>query len=180
MSDIPTASGNRQDWRYLGHQIRRRTLEPSTSFPFLVYVLIGIVLFGGLGVWAEVLRLVLAQGKPELAGLITAVITFFPALIGSTTLQLVLMSTSSNDKVMISFALLLLCSFITAAILLPFFSTTHPITVLLLGGVCSLAAIWTWWMTNGLDSTFHSQRSDAATGGDTGRTLQGADPAFKV
>jgi hypothetical protein len=180
LADALSIASNGKDWIHLGNQIRQRTLQPATSFPFLVYLLIGVVLFGGLGIWAEILRLVIAKPPVELAGLIVAVLTFFPTLIGSTTLQLILASSSNSDKVMISFALLVLFIFLAAAVLLPFFSVSHPRTVLALAVVCSLAAIWVWWITNGLEPTFHSRQPDDATGGDPQRPMAGSFGDFKV
>lgn len=180
LADTARSSSNKRDWIDLGQQLRRRTFEPATSFPFLVYLLIGIVLFGGLGIWAEVLRIIVAKPPVELQGVIAATITFFPTLIGSTTLQLILASSNTNDKVMISFALLVLFAFLTAAILLPFFSAANPVCVLIWAIGCSIAAVWIWWITNGLDPTFHSRRADDATGGDAARAPAGTLSGFQV
>lgn len=180
MADTPHITNNKRDWIHLGQQIRLRTIEPATSFPFLVYLLIGIVLFGGLGIWAEVLRIAIAKPPVELQGVIAATVTFFPTLIGSTALQLILDSSTTNDKVMISFALLVLFVFLTAAILLPFFSAVQPVAVLIWAIICSIAAVWIWWIANGLNPTFHSRRPDDETGGDTARAPAGSFGSFQV
>ncbi len=173
---IETAAG---DWKYLCQELTRRTREPTKNFAFLVHVLLAIILFGGLGMWIEILKLVISPYPLELAGLITAVITFFPTLIGSTSLQLVL--ASQNNRIFMSFALLLLCTFTTFAILLPFFSVTHPVIVLVLGAACSLCAIWAWWITNGGDPIYKSTPpADAATGGSIDRKLPGTLEGFEV
>lgn len=169
------------DWRYLGRELKRLTLEPVDKFPFVVHVVLAIVIFGALGVWVEVLKIVISTQPADFSGLITAIITFFPALIGSTALQLILSSASKNDKIVISFGLLVLCVFVAAAILLPFFSTRHPLRVLTLGVICSVCAIWVWWITNADDQTYMKMpRADAATGGDVGRQLQGDLKGFEV
>ncbi len=172
MPDVEITTNQKSDWTILWEDISRRTSRPLSSIPFLVYVLIAIVLFGGLGIWAELLRMIVTD-KFELSGLITAIITFFPTLIGTTTLQLILASSNRGEKVMTAFAILILFLFLVAAILLPFFRSTHPEHVLAIGIGCSLASIWVWWMTNGLDQTFHSNRPDDASGGDTSREPQG-------
>lgn len=169
------------DYLKLRRELWRRTHEPVRELPFVVYVFTGILLFGGLGVWVEILKIILAGSPVEFAGLITAVVTFFPALIGSTTLQLVLGSVNGGDKVMVSFALLMMCVFLTFAILLPFFSGTHPIGVLGCGIACSAFAIWTWWITNGDDPDFKKVvKPDAATGGNPQRQLPGDLNGFQV
>jgi hypothetical protein len=75
------AVGHPGDWDYLWLQLKRRTPEPLGDVPFVFYVFLGIVIFGGLGIWVELLKILISTKPAELAGLITAVNTFFPALI---------------------------------------------------------------------------------------------------
>lgn len=180
MADGAIIPEKQDDWAYLFEQLGQRTVGPIKSFPFVVYLLIGIILFGGLGIWSELLRLTVAKDAFALTGLITAILTFFPTLIGSTSLQLILSSANTSDKVMIAFAIMILFIFLAAAILLAFFADAHPVNVLVAGVVSSLAAIWVWWMTNGSDSTFQSQHVDAASGGTLNRTLKGGFDDLKT
>ena len=167
------------DWAYLWDEIRRRTREPVRAVPFVIYVILGIVLFGGLGIWTEILKIIISDKPVEIAGLLTAVMTFFPTLIGSSCIQLVL--ASSRNKIMMSFALLILFVFLAVAILLPFFSTTHPCAVLAVALFSSLCGIWTWWFTNSADPTFrHKVPIDAPSGGPTGNPLKGNLSGFQV
>jgi hypothetical protein len=166
------------DWAYLKGTLKQRTREPAKELPFIIYVFLAIILFGGLGIWTELLRITLSD-TPNLTTLITAVMTFFPAMIGATSIQLIL--ASSEDKVMVSFALLILCCFLTAAILLPFFSGTHPVLVLVLASLLSVIAVWVWWITNSEDPTYRKKSApDAASGGPTSRPLTGSVAGFEV
>ena len=162
--------------------MKTRTATPFQSLPFIIYVVTAVFMFGGLGIWAEILKIAIGGCIIEWSGLVTSVLTFFPALIGSTTLQLILASSNqgSTDKIMISFALLLLCVFLAFAVLLPFVSTNHPIAALIGGSFCALAAVWVWWITNGHDPMFSSQLPDAATGGSSDRDLPGDETGFRV
>ncbi|GLS00441.1 hypothetical protein GCM10007859_04470 [Brevundimonas denitrificans] len=190
MADAAIIPEKQGDWPYLIEQLGKRTVGPIKSFPFVVYVLIGIVLFGGLGIWAELLRLTVAQTPPAvtgaipvppaLTGVITAILTFFPTLIGSTSLQLILSSANTSDKVMIAFAIMILFLFLTAAILLPFFAGSYPLEVLAAGIASSLAAIWVWWITNGSDSIFQTHHVAAPSGGDLNQALKGGFDDLKT
>ena len=167
------------DWAYLWDQIKRRTLEPVKAVPFVIYIFLGIVSFGGLGIWTEVLKIIISDKPPEIAGLLTAVMTFFPTLIGSTAIQLVL--ASSQNKIMMSFALFILFVFLAIVILLPFFSSSHPCGVLVIASLASLCGIWTWWFTNSTDPTYrHRVPIDAPAGGPTDSPLKGNLSGFQV
>jgi hypothetical protein len=166
------------DWAYLKRLLRTRTVDPVHELPFVIYVFLGIILFGGLGIWTELLKYFLSD-KPDLSGLITAIMTFFPTLVGATSIQLIL--AASEDKVMVSFALLILCCFLTAAILLPFFSSSYPCAVLCVAALLSLGAVWVWWFTNSEDPTYRKKpRTDAATGGSVNKPVSGDLTGFQV
>lgn len=167
-------------WSYLRTELASRTGAPAKNVPFVIYVFLGPFLFGGLGIWVELVKLVIAKDMVEYGSLITAIITFFPALGCSTALQLVLASAGKNDKVLISFALLMLFVFLAPAVLLQFFSAEHPGMVLLISTLCSLGAVWLWWITNGSDPTYMAPEPDAATGGAVGRPLPGNLNGFDV
>jgi len=169
------------DWTYLGRELRRRTREPTANFPFVVFLVLGVMLFGGLGVWVELLKFVISSSPAGLAGIITAVLTFFPTLIGTTSIQLVLDSANRGDKIFISFALLMFCIFFTFAVVLPIFAATHPVGVLRFSLGCCACGIWLWWIANGGYSTFKTMPPlDAATGGSLERPLPGALSGFRV
>jgi hypothetical protein len=140
-----------------------------------LYVILANILFGCLGIWIEVVKTITAPTTAELAGIITAVIAFFPTLMGSTTLQLVLASAKRNDMIFVSFGLLVLCVSTAAAILLAIFSAAHPVAVLAIGITCSVGSIWMWWIANGGDPIYKSKSPppDAPTGGDPSRSLGG-------
>lgn len=82
------------EWGYLRNWLVTRTVEPTRSVPFVFYVLLGPFLFGGLQIWVEILKWWHSGMRPEYSGLITAISTFFPALAGSTALQLVFFITA--------------------------------------------------------------------------------------
>ena len=168
------------DWRRLGRELIARTVHPFTNVAFVIFVILGPLLFGALGVWIEIFRLIKSTTQPEYAALITAISAFYPALGTSTALQLVLASASKNDKSLISFALLMASLFPAAALILQSFSDNHPIPILLASAFCSIVAIWVWWITNGGDPTFITPSPDAATGGQLDRNLPGSLSGFQA
>ena len=181
MSDVIAAAEERTDWKHLRKELARRTREPAGDVPFILYFALATVIFGGLGIWAELVKVLLAEKPVGLGGLTTAMITFYPALAGSTALQLVLISVGKSDKVLISFALLLLCLFPITAVLLSLVSNSHPVFVLVAGIVLWFGVMWLWWITNCDDVTYKQTAApDAATGGNPSRPLSGDLTGFSV
>lgn len=166
----------------LRKELWRRTIDPFSQPPFVFYVVTGVVLFGGLGVWVELVKLCLSDMRGDSEALVTAVITFFSTLAGAATIQLNYSSYEKSDKDLGSFALLLMCLFACAGVLLAFFGHAYPASVLFFGVICSLAATWVWWITNGDEPTFRATKKDvdAAVGGDPERDLPGNLDGFEA
>ena len=61
------------DWQRLGNQLKARTVGPLKNVPFVFYVLLGPFMFGALGVWVEIIHIIISKAPPEYAALITAV-----------------------------------------------------------------------------------------------------------
>lgn len=181
MSDLVSAAVEGGGWARLATELRRRTREPISNPPFVFFFIPGVVIFGGLGIWAEVVKIAITESSAGLAGLITAIITFYPALGGSTTIQLVFASFNEKDKTLLSLGVFLLCLFPISALLLSLFSGRYPISVLVLGIILSLSVVWVWWITNCDDVTYKQMSTpDAATGGDPERSLSGDLTDFKI
>jgi hypothetical protein len=168
------------EWSYLGRELQKRTWEPLGSVAFVVYFFLSTILFGCLGISIEVVKVMRSPGPVELAGIITAVIAFFPTLVGPTALQLVFASHKRNDTAFLAIAVLILCVSAVTAIVLAIFSPIHPVPVLVIGIGCSVVAIWMWWIANGDNPTFKSTPPDAATGGDPTRGLGGTLSGFQA
>ena len=172
-----SASNHSGDWHWLGKELTARTVDPFRSVTFVIYVILGPFLFGALGVWVEIFRLLKSTTQPEYSALITAISAFYPALGCSTALQLVLSSATKNDKVLMSFGLLMLSLFPAAALILQS-SDIRPLIILAVSSLCSIGAVWLWWITNGSDPTFMTP--DAATGGQLDRNLPGTLNGFQA
>jgi hypothetical protein len=167
------------DWKYLGKEIRRRTREPFAHVPFVFYVILAIIGLGCLGIWVELIKLAVSPGVGNWEGVLTALATFFPALIGASSHHLILASTGSRDKVLASFGYAASTSALVGAALIAIFHKMVPNLSFWAAVVFALAAIWLWWFTNGDDPTYKSARIDAASGGDPDRAPKGDTSGFR-
>lgn len=156
-------------------------MDPAGHFSFVSYFFVAVVIFGGAGIWTE-LRSYLNfipspdQPYPSLAALRTAVITFFPALAGSSCMQLIW--AEDHERSLRAFAAVVLAVLILAI----FFITPDGMSdraALMSGAAASFLALWSWWIANAKQKDLLDP--DAATGGKTtGGDLPGNLDEFKV
>ena len=71
------------EWTYLGREIVRRTKQPWNHVPLVLYVLVAIVVFGGLGIWVEIVKISTSDEHRGTGELFAAMATFYPALVGA-------------------------------------------------------------------------------------------------
>ena len=157
--------GKYASWRRLRRELGRRSLEPCGHVSFVFYFFVAVVTFGGAGIWTE-LRAYLNfvptpnQPDPSLASLRTAVITFFPALAGSSCMQLIW--AEDHERSLRAFAVVIL----TVLLLAIFFLTPEGVSngLAITGGlVASIIALWSWWIANAKQKDLLDL--DAPTGG---------------
>lgn len=145
----------------------------------MFYVLLAIIGLGCLGIWVEFIKVASATSPANYDGVLTALATFFPALIGSSSLQLMLASTGNRDKVLVSFGYFVSLTAFGAVVLISVFHPTFPDLTFWASVFFAVVAVWLWWFTNGDDPTYKSGPVDAASGGDTKRTLKGDTSEFR-
>ena len=147
-----------------------------------MYFLIAVVVIGAGGVWLELYSfLVLAEtvnsSSPSVSGLRTAVITFFPALAGSSCMQLVW--AEDKNKSLRSFAVSALVVMSILAIgISP--SAIGSKTAFFVGSFASLLALWTWWIANAKQPDLLDGNLDAPLGKDLRSELSGNLDGFTV
>ena len=178
---VSSIDGKFASWRRLGRELRKRSSDPLGHFSFVSYFLVAVVIFGGAGIWTELrsyLNFAPTTGHPcaSLASLRTALITFFPALAGSSCMQLIW--AADYERSLRAFAVVVL----TALIVAIFFITPEGVSdraALTVGMVASLLALWSWWIANAKQQDLLDP--DAATGGKAvGGDLPGNLDEFKV
>lgn len=179
MSSNNSTGAHGGDWRYLKREIGRRTTQPFSHAPFVFYVLLAIIGLGCLGIWVELLKVATSSVHLNYDGVLTALATFFPALIGSSSLQLILSSTGNRDKVLVSFGFSVIIIAFAAAVLISLLNPLLPNFTFWASVIFAVIAVWLWWFTNGDDPTYKSAPIDAPSGGNTGRQLKGDTSGFQ-
>ncbi|OUC13404.1 MAG: hypothetical protein B0A82_17455 [Alkalinema sp. CACIAM 70d] len=139
---------------------------------FCVYVLLGVLFFGGLGIWAEVVKYYYFRAPNTGAeAIITSLTTYFPALVGAASLQL--MFENRNSKPLLAFAVLCLCVLGAIAIWLAIDPSAFYSVV------SCVAAIWIWWIANARAEAFRDDLDiDTPLGGNPGKTPPGSLQGF--
>ena len=168
------------DLLYLRRELCRRTAEVWKRFPFLVFVLVAIVGLGGLGIWAELVKVTLSENPERLDGVFTAVAAFYPAVVGSASFQLLLIATGKMDRTITAFGILVLTFTIGAAVLLSIYHALYPIACLIAAVFLVIFSIWLWIVTNADDPIFKPVSVDAASGGSPSRDPKGDLSQFRA
>ena len=163
--------------QYLVLEVKRRLAEPVGHFTFWAYLLAGIVGASAFGVWYELLPLLLGrQGSTD--AVFTALLTFFPALAGSSALQLIF---DDAAKPMRAFATILIFVFCGFAVWLGFARPTSIGLAYSCAGFACLLAVFVWWITSGQDPAFRDNIDDTSPlGGQVGEQPKGDLKGFKV
>ena len=173
MNTTVTENEDVGDWTFLGRELSRRTRQPWKHVPLVLYVLVAIVVFGGLGIWVEIVKLGLLNKPLSTGGLFTAMATFYPALVGASALQLLLVSMGHSDRIMGFFAVSVWVMSFVIGLLTAVFFPAYPATCFILVVCLVIFSIWLWMITNVDDPIYKSIPVDSASGGSTSRPLKG-------
>lgn len=137
-------------WAILGRELKRRTIQPASHVSFALYFFVAVIVLGGAGIWLEMYAYLFYVATPEgpgpsAAALRTAVTTFFPALAGTSCMQLIWENDEFRSvRAFATSALVVL--FLAALAIAPTVVTTSA--ALWIGGAASFLALWTWWIAN--------------------------------
>ena len=162
-------------------EVLRRTITPLTDVTFIFYVVFGILVFGGLGIWIEVMKIILSPTNTSWSGILTALAAFYPALVGAACLQLVLESVRKSEKLMAVFSVGILLLTIIAAVVFGVFEFNGVYPNISFWGTIGLSVVgvWVWCVANGDNPDLQTDDPFAASGGDTSRGLKGDTSEFK-
>lgn len=159
-------------WADFRADLVRRTRKPLSHVTFVMHFLLSVVAIGGLGLWVELLNYSRASTPENLMSVRTAIATFFPALIGSTCLQVIL---GTFLKQLRAFAMLFTVTFAVIGFWLIFDRGMGSSRALLVGTAASLFSLWFWWIANADNPDFYDEElaPTAAVGGNPERALGG-------
>jgi hypothetical protein len=166
MGDQEAKAEDLSSWVLLGKELTHRSLSPLSHSSFVFFFVVGVVGLGGIGVWLELETLSRIGSAPQtpLGSLRTALISFFPALAGTSCMQLIW--SDESKKYMKSFSTAMMMGAATVAVMTarPSVSDTSALWI---AGIASIVALWTWWIANAFQNEFLDP-PDAAVGGDAG------------
>lgn len=147
-------------------ELRRRTLKPVGQLVYWTVFGVSVVGLGGLGLWLELSKPLSSEG----GGAFTALVTFFPALIGSCCLQMVF---ESKQRRLLAFAVLCAAGALIAANAL-FDAAPPTYWTWFFAILACLFALWIWWVANADNPNLQDDPpSDASLGGDPNAALDG-------
>lgn len=164
-------------WLLLGNELWKRTVFPVFHFSFVIFFVFGVIGFCGLGVWFEIIGDHSTQPTQD-AMLRTALLATFPALIGTSCMQLIWSELS--EKYLKTFAMgILIVSFVVA--LLGSRPRVTDIDAIWAYAIATIFSLWVWWMANAYQNEFLDHDPQAPTGGDAGKPkLPGSLTGYKT
>jgi hypothetical protein len=141
-------------------ELVRRFFAPCKSVTFYAYLFVGVIIFGGFGVYYAIFKSHWAVDDTS-----TALLIYFPALVGAALLEF----DSENQPYLRSFGLIALGIFIIMLALV--LITDHELR-LFLSLIGAASSILFWWVANGLNGRFNDVKPQSALGGDPSGNLQ--------
>lgn len=136
---------------FLKEEIGKRLKAPVKHTNFWGYLFLAIFVLGGLSVYIEWFRY--GAGKTQNSeGIVLALFTVFPAIMGASAVQLVLDKDNSPTR-MAGLISLFLCALLTFVFTADPFEISKTIAVIC-GIVCCLIAVLVWWIANGEEEIF--------------------------
>lgn len=150
-------------------ELKRRSTEPWRNATFFFGFLLNIA-FSGWAIWLELLAIHLQLPAHDAASLQGALVTFFPAVIGVTFVQ-VLLEQHEDRRILAASTTWLVATLASAGYLS--FVPAEAVwgRMLLLGSLCA-ASMWFWVAANA-DAAIFQDDPAAAIGGDPNADLSG-------
>lgn len=163
-------------WAALGRELALRAFEPIEHPTFVIFFFAIVVGVGGVGTWVELFKLYRLQETPgPLDGLITSLVTFFFALVGTSCTQLIIEESESKALRALAQCVLFL-AFVGAVLATAGIGSGQA--GILPWTLASIAALAIWWLANAKSPGLRDP--DAPTGGAVTKTLPGSLADYKT
>jgi hypothetical protein len=156
---LPREKSVEMIWPELVH----RFLTPCTSVTFYAHLFLGVVIFGGFGVYFAIYK---SHWSVEETS--AALLSYFAALAGAALLEF----DSENQPYLRSFGLIAFGIFIIVFALVVLTEHWFQLFWSLTGTVLGILF---WWVANGLNERFNDVKPQSALGGDPSSSLQESD-----
>jgi hypothetical protein len=150
-------------------EIKRRWKAPRGHPTFAIFFIGSFLVFAATGVWLECFKLLFGWGPEQgsLAALRAAVATYFPAVLGSSILQL---GISDSLRSLRALGHLVGTVFLVLAFALVFSATLLDWAAILIGLVASFASLACWWIVNADEMSFRDEPLPEVATGDPNPT----------
>lgn len=163
-------SSQNNSWFDLIDDLAIRLIRPWYSVPFVMYLLTGVLLLGGVAIWVEIVKYSISshfhlsypdRRAPSIDAILAAIHTFYPALAWSATMQIVLADAPEGDsdgrphKRLRALALFLgSVVLVLAIVVMSLAEVLLPSVSLAFGLLGVLIAIVLWCIANAEDATY--------------------------
>lgn len=167
----------------LFRELQSRVATPAGQVSYWVYMLLGIVGFGGVAIWVELVRFGLASPcTRHVDSIATAINTYFPAVGCAAAVQLAYAAENAKKKYLFSFSLLVGFLFAVFALLvLVFQQAAISVWSVLVGSLGCLLAFVMAWIANSEEAIYHDEINlDATLGGSPEKPLSGDTSGYTV
>ncbi|MEG8027703.1 hypothetical protein [Sphingomonas aerolata] len=170
VAQIKLESSQNNSWFDLIDDLAVRLVKPRYSVPFVMYLLTGVLLLGGVAIWVEIVKYSISshfyypsssRPRPDIEAILAAIHTFYPALAWSATMQLVLADAPAGEadgrphKRLRALALFLgSVVLVLAVVVMSLAEVLLPSVSLAFGLLGVLIAIVLWWIANAEDDTY--------------------------
>jgi hypothetical protein len=134
--------------------LRKRFLAPRKSVTFYCHLFVGVIVFGGLGVYFAIW-----QSHWSMSETSAALLCYFPALAAAAMLEF----DTQDQPYLRSFGILALVSFV---ILFLFGIDSNAGWQLFWSVIGTTLSVLFWWVANGLNDRFNDVKPQSALGGD--------------
>ncbi|MEA3051904.1 MAG: hypothetical protein QOG72_807 [Sphingomonadales bacterium] len=158
-------TGEYDGYARLRAEIKRRWRAPRGHPTFAIFFIASFLVFAAAGVWLEFFKLVFGWGPEHgsASALRTAIATYFPAILGSTILQLAI---SDSLRSLRALGHLVGTAFLALAFALVFSGTLLDWAAILIGLAASAASLACWWIVNADEESFRDEPPPQVATGD--------------
>lgn len=159
-------------------ELCRRTKKPVRQFTFWVYIVLSVVLLGGIGVWYEI-GVLINSSDLDTSSLKMAFLTFSPAVIGASSLLIIFEKKQSREWIAFGVFCLIVTLFMFA--ILVAVNLFDGILGIFLSTLLAVFSVWLCWVANseniGLQDSIDPSDS---IGGDLDKALTGSTEKWEI